>query len=111
MYPDFTPKKYVAKIHIKIEIPTFRYGFLNYLYFISIKNYTIRNGIIRLYDNEYKSIYNNKYCLWLQHSGERSGTNCAKPSIHGFAPVSFRHFYRYTCAGLRTYECRTTDNQ
>ena len=48
MYPDFTPKKYVAKIHIKIEIPTFRDGFLNYLYFISIKNDAIRKMIMRL---------------------------------------------------------------
>ena len=43
----FKAKKYIAKIHIKIEIPTFRYAFLNYLYFISIKDYTIRIRIIR----------------------------------------------------------------
>ena len=69
MYPDFTPKEYVAKIHIKIEIPTFRYAFLNYLYFISIKNDAIRKMIMRLYDNEHKNIYITKYCHSYQYYG------------------------------------------
>jgi hypothetical protein len=47
MYHGITPQLYIAKIHIKIEIHTFEYGFLNYLYYISINGNTITKDIIR----------------------------------------------------------------